>query len=135
MKINFEEKICVRCGVCVSESEFGGIIFKDSKIFIDESKPENWEEIFSICPTGAINIFQTSAYNGQKKFFKELSKMNIEEKLMNIDFSRFSKVQESLLQQINERRARDNEMLDLEELDYVAAAGNPNQQKYPPKKN
>ena len=61
--------------------------------------------------------------------------MNIEEKLMKIDFSRFSKVRESLLQQINERRARDNEMLDLEELDYVAAAGNPNQQKYPPKKN
>ena len=60
--------------------------------------------------------------------------MNLEEKLMDIDFSRFSKVQESLLQKINERRARDNEMLDLEELDYVAAAGSPTTQKYPPKK-
>ena len=60
--------------------------------------------------------------------------MNLEEKLMDIDFSRFSKVQESLLQKINERRARDNEMLDLEELDYVAAAGTPNLKKYPPKK-
>ena len=70
----------------------------------------------------------------QKENFKELSKMNLEETLMDIDFSRFSKVQESLLQKINERRARDNEMLDLEELDYVAAAGTPNLKKYPPKK-
>ena len=52
-----DEKICVRCGACVSESEFGGVTFKDGKIFIDESKPECWEEIFSICPTGAVKIF------------------------------------------------------------------------------
>lgn len=56
-KILFDEKVCVRCGACVSESEFGGVIFKDGKIFIDESKPECWEEIFSICPTGAIKNF------------------------------------------------------------------------------
>lgn len=61
--------------------------------------------------------------------------MNIEEKLMEMDFYKFSKVQESLLQKINARRARDNELMDLEELDYVAAAGTPTQQKYPPKKS
>lgn len=49
--------------------------------------------------------------------------MNLEEKLMQMDFYKFSKVQESLLQKINERRARDIELLDMEELDYVAAAG------------
>ena len=69
-----DEKICVRCGACVSESEFGGIIFKDGKIFIDESKPESWEEIFSICPTGAINIFKTAAYNEQKKILRSCQK-------------------------------------------------------------
>lgn len=56
-KFFVDEKICVRCGACVSESEFGGVTFKDGKIFIDESKPESWEEIFSICPTGAVKIF------------------------------------------------------------------------------
>lgn len=54
-KIFFDEKICVKCGACVSESEFNGVAFKDGKIFFDESKPENWEEIISICPTAAIS--------------------------------------------------------------------------------
>ena len=66
-KIFVDEKICVRCGACVSESEFGGIIFKDGKIFIDESKPESWEEIFSVCPTAAINILKIKSYNMQKE--------------------------------------------------------------------
>lgn len=56
IRILFDENICVRCGACVSESEFGGVIFKDCKIFVDESKPESWEEIISICPTGAIKL-------------------------------------------------------------------------------
>ncbi len=60
--------------------------------------------------------------------------MKLEEKLMKMDFYKFSKVQESLLQRINERRARDNEEMDMDELDYVAAAGNPNLKEYPPKK-
>ena len=60
--------------------------------------------------------------------------MNLEEKLFEMDFYKFSKVQESLLERINQRRIRDNELLEMEELDYVAAAGNPNIKKYPPKK-
>ena len=68
MRIFIDETICVKCGACVSESEFGGVTFKDGKIFINESKPESWEEIFSICPTGAINFFKSAAYNGQRKF-------------------------------------------------------------------
>ena len=59
--------------------------------------------------------------------------MKLEEKLMEMDFYKFSKVQESLLQKINERRARDNELLDMEELDYVAAAGSLRIKTYPPK--
>ena len=59
--------------------------------------------------------------------------MNLEEKLMKMDFYKLSKVQESLLKKINERRARDNELLDFEELDYVAAAGNPNLKNLPKK--
>ncbi|MBR5913292.1 MAG: (4Fe-4S)-binding protein [Selenomonadaceae bacterium] len=55
-KISIDEKICVKCGACVSESEFGGIKFKNGKIFVDESKKESWEEIISICPTGAIKF-------------------------------------------------------------------------------
>ncbi|MBQ7198417.1 MAG: (4Fe-4S)-binding protein [Selenomonadaceae bacterium] len=55
-KILFDEKICVRCGACVSESEFGGVTFKDGKIFVDNSKREDWTEIISICPTGAMKI-------------------------------------------------------------------------------
>lgn len=73
-RIFIDERICVRCGACVSESEFGGIIVKDGKIFIDESKPESWEEIFSICPTGAINIFKPVAYNEQKKILRSCQK-------------------------------------------------------------
>ena len=60
--------------------------------------------------------------------------MNLEEKLAQMDFYKFSKVQESLLERINLRRIKDNELMDMEELDYVAAAGNPNTKKYPPKK-
>ena len=57
-KIFIDEKLCVRCGACVSESEFGGVTFKEGKIFVDESKPEDWAEIFSICPTGALKILK-----------------------------------------------------------------------------
>ena len=53
-KIFIDEKICVRCGACVSESEFGGVTFRDGKIFIDETKLEDWATIISICPTGAL---------------------------------------------------------------------------------
>lgn len=51
--IYFEKK-CVRCGNCVTESEFGGVKFKDGKIFFDSAKKEDWDLIMQICPTGAI---------------------------------------------------------------------------------
>lgn len=61
--------------------------------------------------------------------------MTIEERFESVDFSQFSRVKDSLLlklklrrQAINEER---NEEMSLEELDYVAAAGN---NFYPPKK-
>ncbi|MBQ9487345.1 MAG: hypothetical protein IJU91_06050 [Selenomonadaceae bacterium] len=76
--------------------------------------------------------------------------MTVEQELSGIDFSRFSKVQDSLLARINNLRAmknlkndfmRNNEVMSDEELEEVAAAGNPNVQKnnyptkndYPPK--
>ena len=55
-KILFDEKICVRCGACVSESEFGGVTFRGKKIFVDETKPEDWAAIVCICPTGALKL-------------------------------------------------------------------------------
>ena len=55
-EILFDEKICVRCGACISESEFSGVTLKDGKIFVDVSKCEDWAEIISICPTGALKI-------------------------------------------------------------------------------
>ncbi len=59
--------------------------------------------------------------------------MKLEEKLMEMDFYKFSKVQDRLLERINLRRARDNEIMEMEELDYVAAAGSLRIKTYPPK--
>ena len=54
-------------------------------------------------------------------------KMTVEERLSKIDFSRFSKVKDSLLLQLKLRRRaiieEQNEEMSLEDLDYVAAAG------------
>ena len=52
--ILYDEKICVRCLACVSESEFGGVTYKRGRIFFDETCAEDWETIISICPVGAI---------------------------------------------------------------------------------
>ena len=54
MKINYDEKICVKCLACVSESEFGGVTYERGRIFFDETCAEDWENIISICPVGAI---------------------------------------------------------------------------------
>ena len=54
MKIFYDENICVRCLACVSESEFGGVTFERGRIFFDETCAEDWENIISICPVGAI---------------------------------------------------------------------------------
>ena len=49
--------------------------------------------------------------------------MTLEDRLMDIDFSKFSKVQDTLLQKINNRRRLERELMDEDELDEVAAAG------------
>ena len=52
--IIYDEKICVRCLACVSESEFGGVTYERGQIFFNETCAEDWENIISICPVGAI---------------------------------------------------------------------------------
>lgn len=52
--------------------------------------------------------------------------MTTEERLMQTDFSQFSKVKDSLLLKLKLRRRAIIEEMSLEELDSVAAAGNPN---------
>ncbi len=54
MKIIYDEKICVRCLACVSEAESGGVFYERGRIFFDETCAEDWENIISICPVGAI---------------------------------------------------------------------------------
>lgn len=56
MEIIYDEKKCVRCGACASESENGGITFQRGKIIIDETKNEDWHAIAAICPVAAITI-------------------------------------------------------------------------------
>ena len=71
MKIIYNEKICVRCLACLSESEFGGILYDGERIFFDDTKPEDWENIMSICPVGAIKkdrlpINYSGTFEGRK---------------------------------------------------------------------
>ena len=54
--VMYNEERCVRCGLCVSESEYGGVRMIDGRIMIDESRAEDWAMIASICPTGAIEV-------------------------------------------------------------------------------
>ena len=53
--IIYDEKICVRCLACVSESEFGGVKYLRGRIFFNDACAEDWDNIISICPVGAIN--------------------------------------------------------------------------------
>ncbi|MBD3879609.1 MAG: hypothetical protein SR1Q5_07995 [Quinella sp. 1Q5] len=63
--------------------------------------------------------------------------MTLEERFAQTDFSQFSKVKDSLLIRLKLRRRAINEEMNLDELDQVAAAGNPNgykpDNKYPPR--
>ena len=52
--------------------------------------------------------------------------MTMEERFAQTDFSQFSKIKDSLLLRLKIRRRAINEEMSLEELDSVAAAGNPN---------
>lgn len=56
-KIFYDEKICVRCLACVSESEFDGVTYERERIIIDDTKPEDWANICAICPVAAISIW------------------------------------------------------------------------------
>ena len=48
-------KKCIHCGSCVAESEFNGVTMdSDKNINLDITKPEDWDNIMEICPTGAI---------------------------------------------------------------------------------
>ena len=56
--------------------------------------------------------------------------MSIEREYRDLDFSRFSKIKESLRTKLHDIRCqapthRDSRKLSLEDLDYVAAAGTP----------
>ena len=63
--------------------------------------------------------------------------MTIEDRFAQTDFSQFSKIKDSLLFKLKLRRRAINEEMSLDELDMVAAAGNPNIKddikKYPPR--
>ncbi|MCR5833280.1 MAG: hypothetical protein K6G55_01290 [Selenomonadaceae bacterium] len=56
MEIVYDEKICVKCLACVSESESGGVTYEDERIKFDKTCPEDWRNIAEICPVGAIAI-------------------------------------------------------------------------------
>ena len=56
MRIIYDEKICVKCLACVSESEFGGVTYERGRIFFNETCAEDWANIISICPVGAITF-------------------------------------------------------------------------------
>lgn len=52
--------------------------------------------------------------------------MTIEDRFAQTDFSQFSKIKDSLLLRLKLRRRAINEEMSLDELNMVAAAGNPN---------
>ena len=54
--VKYDEKICVRCAACASESENGGVTFQRGKIIIDETKTEDWHAIAAICPVAVLNV-------------------------------------------------------------------------------
>ena len=56
MEIFYDEKICVRCLACVSESECGGVTCESGRILFAETRAEDWEDIAAICPVGAISM-------------------------------------------------------------------------------
>ncbi len=51
--------------------------------------------------------------------------MTIDERFAQTDFSQLSKIKDSLLLRLKLRRRAINEEMSLDELDMVAAAGNP----------
>ena len=71
MKIIYDEKICVRCLACVSESEFGGVSYERGRIFFNETCAEDWENIIVICPVGAIKKLPQSVSALRSDFVRD----------------------------------------------------------------
>ena len=65
--IIYDEKICVKCLACVSESEFGGVTYERGRIFFDETRAEDWQNIIAICPVAAIKIGTRNEGLGTRK--------------------------------------------------------------------
>ena len=63
MKIVYDEKICVRCLACLSESECGGVTYEDGRLCFDATKPEDWAGIIEICPVAAIRNEECGTWN------------------------------------------------------------------------
>ncbi len=64
--IHYDEKICVKCLACVSESEFGGVTYKRGQIFFDKTNlSEDWANIASICPVAALK-YVNEDFSAQK---------------------------------------------------------------------
>lgn len=54
--VMYDESRCVRCGLCVTESDCGGVRLLDGRIVIYELRAEDWALIAATCPTGALEI-------------------------------------------------------------------------------
>ena len=59
-RITYDKNKCILCGACAAESEYNGIRIIKNKIIIDEEAAEDWENIITICPVGAINWNKTA---------------------------------------------------------------------------
>ena len=75
IKIIYDEKTCVKCLACVSESEFGGVTYERGRIFFNETCAEDWENIISICPVAAIKK-QRDVASSEKKLAAEATDKN-----------------------------------------------------------
>ena len=55
-QIKYDEARCVRCGLCATESEAGGVRLAEGRLVIDGLRAEDWAQLASICPTGALEV-------------------------------------------------------------------------------
>ena len=58
--ITYDKNRCILCGACAAESEYNGIKMINKTIIIDEESAEDWENIITICPVGAISWNKTA---------------------------------------------------------------------------
>ena len=49
------EKKCIHCGSCIKAADHGGVeLGAQGEVLLDTDRPEDWDRIMQICPTGAI---------------------------------------------------------------------------------